>query len=159
MSEFGGRTLILALGNSLCGDDGVGMAVVQALSRQTTLPPNVTLSPQGVNGLLHALLGHRYRRIIIVDSAYMGCNPGEWIRFTPDDASINSAHPGGGWHGVSLGEILALANTLKVTLPELVIYGVQPLAIPRHPGLSDMVQKAVPDICAAILTEVEEQSS
>ena len=124
------------------------------------MPNDVILSHQGINGLLSALSGQCFRRIVIVDATDMGRSPGEWVRFTPADVCLgsNAQNTGGSWHGVGLAEILALVEALAVTPPELVIYGIQPLTMQRSPGLSEPVQKAVPDVYSAILAEVSEHS-
>jgi hypothetical protein len=52
-------TLVLALGNPLRGDDGIGAAILEALARSESLPQDVTLLDGGVAGLETALLMRR----------------------------------------------------------------------------------------------------
>jgi hydrogenase maturation protease len=72
-------TLVLALGNPLRGDDGVGAAVLNALP---ALPPGVTGMDGGTPGLGLVLSLQGYDRAIILDAAEMGEMPGTWRRFT-----------------------------------------------------------------------------
>lgn len=146
-------TVVLALGNPLRGDDGVGMAVMERLA-QADLPPAVTLLDGGTAGLETVLLLQGYRCAIIVDAAEMGRAPGEWVRFTPSEVRPRAAdhQPRGTLHDAGLAEALVLGEALGVLPPEIVIYGVQPAEIGWSPGLSAPVEAAVPTICAAIVT-------
>ncbi len=37
------QTLVIALGNALCGDDGAGMAILNSLATTPDLPKEVTM--------------------------------------------------------------------------------------------------------------------
>jgi hydrogenase maturation protease len=151
-----GGTLVLALGNPLRGDDGIGPAVLEALSAEKNLPPDVTLLDGGTAGLETALLLEGYRRVIIVDAAEMGRAPGEWVRFTPAEAVLRAEDPAlrGSLHSAGLGEALQLAGALDVLPDEVIIFGVQPLDTSYTAGLSEPLRSAVPALCAAILDEL-----
>ena len=153
-----GDTLIIALGNPLCGDDGVGVAVLETLEKSECLPKNVVLQFDGSpNNLLDALLTHNYRSVIIVDSAFVQRSPGEWVRFTLRETILKSGNPNINisMHNTGLAEVLALSTVLKIELPEIAIYGVQPMEVKWFYGLSDAVKMAVPEICTSILEELE----
>ena len=149
-------TLILALGNPLRGDDGVGAAVLSGLA-EADLPPGVALLDGGTPGLETVLLLQDHRRVIIVDAADMGCEPGTWKRFVPgDDAYLQPADMAlrGTLHYAGLAEALALGDALGVLPDEIVVYGIQPTEIGWSPGLSTAVQDAIPAVCQAILCEL-----
>lgn len=156
MSEEMAGTLILALGNPLRGDDGVGTAVLAALAEQRPLPAAVTLSFAGATGLLSALVNHCWQRVILVDSADIGRQPGEWCRFTLPAArlAVVAGESAGYWHRAGLAEVLALALPFATALPEIVIYGVQPATFEPGCTLSPPVRQAVPVVCSAILMEM-----
>ena len=147
------RTLVLALGNPLRGDDGVGAAVLAALAELPDLPGGVTLLEGGTPGLETVLLLEGYARAIVVDAADMGRQPGAWARFTPADVSLGTG-AGGNLHSAGLAEALALGGALGILPAEIVIYGVQPALVGWEPGLSDDVRAAVPEVCRAIRQEV-----
>lgn len=154
-----GRTLVLALGNPLRGDDGVGQAVVERLAAES-LPPDVTVQDGGTPGLETVLLLQGYGRAIIVDAAEMGRAPGEWVRFTLKDATLtaNDLHARVAVHYAGLAEALALGEALDVLPAAITIYGVQPLNLDWTVGLSEPVRAAVPALCAAILDELKSTS-
>lgn len=151
-----GGTLLLALGNPLRGDDGVGLAVLEALAQADDLPEDVTLLDGGTAGLETVLLWQGYRRVIIVDAAEMGRAPGAWARLTPDEGLLRAAASGmgGTLHSAGLAEALALGEALGVLPPEIVIYGIQPVVTDAAPGLSEPVRRAIPPVCAAISDEL-----
>jgi hydrogenase maturation protease len=98
--------------------------------------------------------------VIIIDAANMGVKPGEWRRFTPDDVIFSSDDQvmRGTIHDAGLAEALQLADALTITPDELVIYGVQPLEVGWISGLSEPVWAAVPDIIAALLSELNDMN-
>ncbi|MBN1286759.1 MAG: hydrogenase maturation protease [Anaerolineae bacterium] len=149
-------TLVLALGNPLRGDDGVGAAVLEQLE-QAGRPPSVTLTDGGTAGLETVLLLQGYPRAIIIDAAEMGLAPGAWRRFTLQEVELRAADPHlrGTIHGAGLAEALALGEALGILPADLVIYGVQPAVVGWTPGLSEPVQAIIPTLCAAILDNIQ----
>ena len=145
------KVLILGLGNSLRGDDGAGPAVVAALSSMD-LPPHVELLDGGTPGLETVLLLEGYERVIIVDAADMGLEPGEWRRFTPDTAEIRSDENklGGTLHAAGLAEALVLAEVLDLLPKTLIIYGIQPISLDWSQKLTEPLIAALPLLCAEI---------
>ncbi len=148
------NTLILGLGNSLRGDDGVGPAVIEWLDRQV-LPPGVEAIDGGTAGLdiVSTLMGHEWA--IIVDAANIGCAPGEWVRFTPDVAQLKDTDTTLSLHSAGLAEALALGAALNVLPQAIIIYGVQPSSMDWSPQLSDVVRAAVTEVGQAILRELQ----
>ena len=82
--------LVLGLGNPLRGDDGIGSRVVEELIRRG-LPEGVTALDGGTGGLdlLQVLEG--WERVVVVDAADVGREPGQFVRFTPDQARLAEA--------------------------------------------------------------------
>jgi hydrogenase maturation protease len=158
--NFGGfiklaSTLVLGLGNSLRGDDGAGPAVIAALLL-LELPPHVDVIDGGVPGLETTLLLQGYERVIIVDAANMGLEPGEWRRITPDTVELRSSENKlrGTLHAAGLAEALVLAGALDVLPDTLVIFGIQPQNIDWSPDISAALQEALPDLTNAIAAEL-----
>ncbi len=147
-------TIVLALGNSLRGDDGAGQAVIEWLDQQI-LPEEVEAIDGGTAGLdiVSTLMGHE--RAIIVDAANIGRPPGAWVRFTPDVARLKDNDTTLSLHSAGLAEALALGAALKVLPHEIIIYGVQPKSMDWSPQLSAEVRAAVPEVGQAILQELK----
>lgn len=150
-------TLVLALGNPWRGDDGIGNAVLDALTEQK-LPNTVTLLDGGTPGLETALILEDYRRTIIVDAADMNLAPGTWRRF--DHTSVRSTIKttmGGTLHDAGLYEALNLADALGMLPHEIVIYGIQPVNLDWGIGLSPILAEAIPAIVNTIVMELNEK--
>lgn len=147
-------TLILGLGNPLRGDDGVGARIVEELTRRD-LPKEVTALDGGTGGLDLLRLLERWERVVIVDAADVGREPGQYIRFTPDQVRLAGASSTLSLHNAGLSEVLALADALDLDLPEMVIFGVQPAEIGWKEGLSPAVATALTALADAVLEEIE----
>lgn len=146
-------TLILALGNPLRGDDGLGAAVLAQLA-SLALPPDVTLVEGGTPGLETVLLLQGYQRAIIVDAAEMGLTPGAWRLLQPDVIAPSAAGLTGTLHNAGLAEALHLGAALNILPPEIVVFGIQPQSIGWEPGLSAAAAAAVPVVAQAIADSV-----
>jgi hydrogenase maturation protease len=146
--------LVLGLGNPLRGDDGIGPRIIMELTRRG-LPEGVTALDVGNAGLdlLNVLEG--WERVVIVDAAEMGIEPGRFVRFTPNEARLIQAGDHYSLHNAGLSEALALANALGQTLPEWVIFGVQPTEIDWRAGLSPAIEAAIPTLTDAVIAELE----
>jgi hydrogenase maturation protease len=147
--------LVIGLGNPLRGDDGVGPRLVEELTRRG-LPGGVMALDRGSGGLdlLQVLEGRQ--RVVVVDAADVGREPGQFVRFTPDQARLAQAADRFSLHNAGLGETLALANALGRTLPHMVIFGVQPAEVGWREGLSPAVETMLPALADAVLEELEE---
>ncbi len=149
-------TLVLGLGHPWRGDDGVGPRLVAELAARP-LPPGVALRDGGTGGLdlLHTLEG--WERVIVVDAADMGQEPGTFVRFTPQEARLIPKFTEGSVsiHNAGLSDVLTLAGALGCSLPEIVIFGVQPAYVGWREGLSPAVEAILPRLIAAVLEEVK----
>ena len=147
--------LVCGLGNSLRGDDGAGLAVLDALS-ELALPANVALYNGSRSGLLTTLVTERYERVFVIDAVEMQQPSGAWQRFDLDAAAFS---PGDmranlSLHHASLPETLAIAQALGVALPQITLYGIQPQSVALAQGLSALVAEAVRDLTQELLTAI-----
>lgn len=143
---------IIGLGNPLMGDDGAGLAVLEAL-RAARLAADVEPVDAGTigMGLLHLLEG--VKRVILIDAVDMGLEPGAVRRFTPEqvalsDAAFDSLHQAG------VAQVLLLAREMGMLPEELVLVGIQPERIERRSGLSRPVAAAVELAVELVLKEL-----
>ena len=154
------KTLVLALGNPLRGDDGAGRAILERLRGTAVSTPYITFLDGGTPGLEMALTLQGYDKVIVIDAANLGAEPGTWRRFCLSDVSlIQKANMNGTLHDAGLAEALALAEALDILPPEIILYGIQPESVEWEIGLSEAVQEAFPAICEQIqaeLTQVED---
>jgi hydrogenase maturation protease len=145
--------LVLGLGNPLRGDDGIGPHVIEALNRRG-LPEGATALDAGTGGLDLLQILEGWERAIIIDAADVGREPGQFARFTPDEARFVGSEDATFLHNAGLAEVLALADAVGQPLPEMVIFGVQPEKIGWGEGLSEAVEAALPALVDAVLDEI-----
>ena len=145
--------LILGLGNPLRGDDGIGLRVIEALNRRG-LPEGAAALDAGTGGLDLLQILEGWERAIIIDAADVGREPGQFVRFTPDEARFVGSQDAMSPHNAGLAEVLALADAVGQPLPEMVIFGVQPARIGWGEGLSKAVEATLPALVDAVFDEI-----
>jgi len=148
--------LVLGLGNPLQADDGVGCRVIEALEGHE-LPPGVEVMDAGTPGVGLINLMEGRQRAIIIDAAEMGRQPGEVVRFRPEDVTLTGSTERFSLHRTAVADALALAHALNLPLPEIIVFGVQPGTVGWRDELSPEVAAAIPGLVDAILEEVQLQ--
>lgn len=146
-------TVILGVGNLLCGDDGLGVQVAERLAAQR-LPPSVRVEEGGTSGLGLAVMLEGYRRAIIVDAIRMGQPPGTWRRFGPEEVRLIANGGLLSLHEPEVANALALAQAVDVLPDEVLFFGVEPADCEWGHGLSPAVEEALPELVENILVEV-----
>jgi hydrogenase maturation protease len=146
-------TLIIGLGNPLRGDDGVGGRVVQALAEQA-LPDGVEVVDGGTEGLGIISLMQGRRRVILVDAADIGQDPGQFVRFSLQEVRLLGDDEHLSVHATGLRDVLLLAQALDILPDETIIFGVQPASLDWDSALSPEVEAALPELSAAVLAEL-----
>jgi len=149
--------LVLGLGNPLRRDDGIGPRVIQEL-QQRDLPEGIEVIDGGTGGLDILRVIEGWENVLVVDAANVDGGrgeiaPGEFVRFTPDEARLGASPEGFSLHHAGLAEALALARALERPLPSIVVFGVQPSDVGWGEGLTPEVEQSLPALCEAVLKE------
>jgi len=146
------KTLILGIGNTLLGDEGVGVHVVRHIEATGPLPENVTTLDGGTGAMV--LLGpmQEVDRVILVDATLDGEAPGTFRRLVP---RYSSDYPQTlTAHDIGLKDLLDCFYLMGEE-PNVVLYAI---SIPGIYGLSlelsTDVSAAVPVIAEAIRGEL-----
>jgi hydrogenase maturation protease len=131
------KPLIIGIGNSLMGDDGVGPYVISLLEQKSDISADLlVLSTPGF-----ALLTHfeGRKKVIIVDAASFEGAPGTVARITRD---MIGKKPGSGFslHDADPFAVYDQAKTLGLAPNELVVYAIRFEAITPREGLSSSVE-------------------
>jgi hydrogenase maturation protease len=135
----------------LMKDEGVGIHVIKHL-QETDLPPDVELIDGGTAPDLIAYI-RAGDKLIIVDSARAGGEPGTIYRFLPEDlatdaGTLASAHE----LGVDLN--LKLMSLMGNEPREIVIIGIEPKEIDWGTELTPELEQKIPEIVNVILREI-----
>jgi hydrogenase maturation protease len=149
-----GRIVVIGVGNLLLRDEGVGIHAVRDLQKRV-LPPGVEVMDAGVAGIGLLDLFSGARKLVLIDAAEMGLEPGAVVRFTPEDVRFRSGDLKLSTHDVALPEVLTLARDLNRCPSEVVIIGIQPKEISWGTELTPEIQAAVPRVVELAWKEIE----
>jgi hydrogenase maturation protease len=150
------KTIILGLGNPLRSDDGIGIAVVEALRESCALPDAITIMDAGTSDLEALLFMQGYHRAFLIDAADLGGEPGDW-RCIPihNISSIPEVLTHyGSFHHAGLKDAIALGQALEILPKEIYIYAVQPQDLQLSIGLSQSNSTATQEIIEDLLNRL-----
>jgi hydrogenase maturation protease len=150
------RTLILALGNRMRSDDGVGGEVVASLSSRACLPASVVLLEGGTAGMKILPLIEGYDQVVIIDAADLGLKPGRWVRLSLNELRHHALHQQAEntLHGAGLIDALMIGDAMQILPRKISIYAVQPSNNHAGIGLSPEMRACIPVICDSIIAEI-----
>ncbi len=137
--------LVLGLGNTLLGDDGVGPLLVEELARQLAASmPEVEFLDGGTQGL--ALLGRiaGRRALVVLDALARGKAPGKVSVLNTEAALALAAPHASTAHEGNAAELLATAALLGDLPRRVFVVGIEPLELQTRVGLSAPVSNAIP---------------
>jgi hydrogenase maturation protease len=151
-------TIVVGLGNPLMADEGVGVVLIEELSKLAAagqLPTDdVEYYDGGCGGmyLLHTIAGRK--KAILLDCCLMGTDPGTIRRFTPDDVNSVKQMAHLSLHEVDILKVLELAKQIGSCPDEIVIFGIEPVEITQQMHLNDEIRTKIPDYLAEIKKEL-----
>ena len=141
--------VIAGCGNPLFADDGFGPAVIEELQKYA-LPENVAVVDAGLGGphFIFTMLDNGVtRRLIIVDCADFGAEPGTLAEFRVEDLPVGTYRDAHSW---DLTEpLMRLKDSIDIT-----VIGCQPKHVTSPEmeiGLSDEIQNAIPKTVQHVL--------
>jgi hydrogenase maturation protease len=133
--------LVLGIGNTLLGDEGVGVHVVRSLM-ETPAPEGVTYLDGGTGSLVLLEPLQEARRIIMVDATADGNPPGTLRRLVPKFSS--DFPPSLTAHDIGLRDLLDSFYLMGQETPDVVLFTVS-IALPQ-----DMTVDLGPEVAAAV---------
>jgi len=145
--KYKDRVLVLGIGNYLMGDEGVGVHVVQALSKEK-LPDFVDVMDGGTGSFDLMPILAQYPLVIFIDATMDFRPPGTidviYPQFAAEFPTVLSAHD------VGLKDMID-ALEFKGELPKIILVTVSIKGmIPMRITLTDDVQKSVPEVVTRI---------
>ena len=161
------KILVAGVGNVLRGDDGFGIRVIEALSKDGRVAQDVDLYEAGIAGIgLVQELMNGYDALIIVDAVEKGAEPGSLFvlePLTPDTKQLDAPdamdlHQSmADAHFTEPAKVLLLARALDVCPPKVLLVGCQPACVEDLvERLDPAVERAVPLAVERILALIEE---
>jgi hydrogenase maturation protease len=148
-SEARSDWLIVGLGSYLGSDDAIGLALVEALSRDAELAASCLLLENADAALIAASLLEWGRNVFLVDAADMDLAPGEYRVFSDRDVCMILKTSSVSTHGLGLAEGLELARTLGFDR-SVCILGIQPFDLSPRQGLTPEMIARFPSLLSAL---------
>lgn len=147
--------VVLAVGNAYRGDDGVGLAVGEAL--EARVAPEVTVVPceQEPSRLIDAWEGAA--TAVVVDAVVSGAQPGTVHRFDASQTPIPVGIFRSSTHAFGVGDAIELARALGRLPGRVLVYGVEGGAFDAGEGLTQPVEDAVPRVVDAVLHDLAKE--
>jgi hydrogenase maturation protease len=147
--------LIVGVGNLLLSDEGVGVAVIRELAKES-LPPETKLVDAGcaLADILSNLTD--VKKVIVIDAVRGGGAPGTIYKF---DAKLLEGKRSTPFYFTSLHQIgvresLAIAKLSGERIPPITIIGIEPETIEPGIELSDTLKKKIPEVVNVIKSEL-----
>ena len=145
------RIVIIGVGNLLQKDDGIGIHTVKAL-QEMPLPGEVEIVDGGTSPDIIACT-RAGDKLIIVDAARAGGEPGTVYRFQPGDLE-NGAGTVLSVHEMGIAQNLRLMPLSGNEPVETVIIGIEPKEIEWGTELSPELERKIPEIIRIVLEEI-----
>jgi hydrogenase maturation protease len=155
-TEVPPRIVVIGVGNLLLRDEGIGVHVVRAL-QDIDLPGDVTIIDGGTAPDLIAY-SQAGDKLIIIDAARAGGEPGAIYRLRPGDLAPESGEVVS-LHELGVGQSLRLLSLMGNEPSEIIILGVEPKEIDWGTELSAELQSKVPQIVRAVIREMGQDNS
>lgn len=148
-------TVVLGLGNILCGDEGLGVRLAERLFANYDFEPEVEIIDGGTQGL--PLLCHVEHAacMLILDAVDFGLPPGEILVHHGDMPAYLTAKKLSA-HQASFAEVLAMARFRGRCPERMVLVGMQPMDLSYGAGLSPQAQASLPVLENKSLTVLRE---
>jgi hydrogenase maturation protease len=148
------KTLVLGVGNTLMGDEGVGVHVIERLLAGFVIPEEVQVMDGGVLGmdLLYYLEG--IENLLLVDAVETHKDPGTIIRLEGDEVPAflsMKISP----HQVGVPDMLAVAKLKDLYPKRIVLWGVQPQFLDMGLEMSPLVESKVDILVSNVVEQLE----
>ena len=144
------KILIVGVGSILRGDDGIGTRVIDELDSED-LPREVRLHSGDISGLDLLKVFPGSDRVIIIDAADMGEEPGTIKVLSLEEINTPAFKDKFSTHGIGLLDSLTLGKQLDI-LPEIKIVAIQPEDTSFNLEMTDLIKNTIPAIIATVKT-------
>lgn len=144
------KILIAGIGNLLLTDEGLGVHIIQELSRMK-LPENVELADIGTASFDLLTFMEGKDKVIIVDALVSDDKPGTIHRLAPEDLISGKRKLLTSLHQFGIPQVLSLIKQ-KDQKTEVVIFGIVPKDYQTYSTeLTPELEKALPQIVQQIV--------
>jgi hydrogenase maturation protease len=147
------KLLIIALGNLIMSDDGLGIHVVRELQKEDW-KEDISLLEIGTSPLYYLEEMSQAENIIAIDAIQGGEQSGTIYCLTEEDLKC-SRNIIRDFHGCSLLNVIELSREITNHPNNLLIYGIEPKALNLGEELSPPVKDSIPKLINLIREKIE----
>jgi hydrogenase maturation protease len=154
-ADGGASTLVLGLGNLLCGDDGLGIVALERLRRRFTLPPEVSLVDGGTQGLALLPILEDADHVLILDAVQADAAPGSFVALegeAVEPALRERLSP----HQIGVADLLDALQWRDTWPTSLRVLGLVPRDITLRVGLSAPVESRLESLVETVVRALRE---
>jgi len=144
--------LVIGIGNSYRGDDGVGLAVARHLKETASGNLEILEATGECTSLMEFWKDAKV--VILVDALQSGTRPGRISRFCAQSQRFPTRFSRHSTHALGIGEAIELARAMNQLPPCLIIYGIEGKNFQAGFGLSPEVATAVGKVGDCILEDI-----
>ena len=144
-------------------DEGIGTVLADELTKlaaEGKLPSDdVEYYDGGTGGmyLLHTIADRK--KAILIDCCLMGTEPGTIRRFTPDDVNSVKQMAHLSLHEVDILQVIEMAKQIGQCPEEIIIFGIEPVAITMQMHLNDAIKAKMPEYIDAVRKEIQQSKN
>lgn len=151
------KVTVLGIGNLLLRDEGVGIHLIQRLAQKMN-NPNVSLIDGGTTPDVLSLVDGNIDKLIVVDAAIVGDQPGAIYRFNVEDLDSASPTPVS-LHEMGVVDSLKLMNAFGNRPKKVTILGIEPKTIDYGLELSPELEETMPRLIELVMEEITETNN
>jgi hydrogenase maturation protease len=151
------KTIILGVGNTLLSDEGVGIHVLDALSKSELPGEDVDLIDGGTLSFTLAVSIEEADQLIVVDAAQLKSPPGTLRLFKGEEMDkFLLGQKKSSVHEVGLTDLMAIARLTERWPEKRALVAIQPEKLDWGDAPTPAVQSAIPEACRQIEALLEE---
>lgn len=147
---------VVGVGNLVHTDDGLGIHAIQRLQADPRVPKDVALIDGGTFGIDLLAYLHDCERLILLDAADIGQEPGALVRLTGKD--LTGLPGGASVHQLGVADLLATLPLVSDIPREILLLGAQPASTDWGTELTAPVAAALEKIVDAAVEQLQEWS-
>lgn len=146
---------LIGLGNYLMYDDSVGIRIIEHVVDEQMEKGFRALDVSGNSLNILSYLNDETEKMVIVDTAKMGENAGDFRLFSLEEVDSSKPITGITTHEDDMIQVLRFARENGYPLPEVVFMGIEPESVKMDYGMSGTLEKRFGEYVSAAVAELQ----
>jgi hydrogenase maturation protease len=147
--------VIFGFGNYLKGDDAIGLEVVHYINDKMDIDKRLKAVDIGNDGMLMlTYFEDDLDKVLIIDCAMVGLEPGNYRIFTPDEVKSKKKLANVSTHESDIIKIIELGKSIGYKIPSIKLLGIQPVSMKDNTNLSDLLKSKLHHYAEIAIQEV-----